>query len=131
MRRGEEEASCARLTDHPFQRGDRQVRLPKPGIAEEQQPLVDDRKRVAEGTRTSDRVHKGVVVGFEILQIALLVERWNPRVRQDLVADAVPPAVTANDPADSLFVDRLPAGIVAERTGHGEVRKENTSKMKS
>ena len=60
-----------------------------------------------------------VGVGVEVGQLAVDVAARDARALQQRFEAALMPAVAARDPRDTVNIDRLPSGVVADRTGHG------------
>src|SRR5439155_4372345 len=95
---------------------DGQVRLADAGRTFEKEALAHDGKRVGEAPRVGGGPLQRFVVRGEVRDRAVLIALRDVGVCQPLLPDRLAPAVAARHAADALVVDRLPAGVIAQRT---------------
>src|SRR5713226_9988494 len=95
--------------------------LPYPRLALEEQAPDDGRERFSEMGRAGDGAFKGLVVGGEVRQRAVLIPLGDARFGEALATEVLTPAVAADNAPRTIggAVGRcFPAGVITERTGH-------------
>ena len=110
-------ASGGRL-NQLLQNRNREVRFANAGLPFQKQAARGCRKLVSDTFRLGDGPLERLIVSREISEGAVEIPLGNVRVDEARLANLLAPAIAADDPADTVLVNRFPAGIVAERTGH-------------
>ena len=87
----------------------------------EKGPFVDDRKTVSKPEAVLERLLEVLVVGEIVTEGAMLVSLRDSSVGNQAVAGAAADAVAPRDARDTVNVDRLPSGVVAELARHGAI----------
>src|SRR5262249_56408701 len=94
------------------------MRLPDAVVTVKQQSLIDNGKLIDEARGAAERVALTIGVRVEVRELAVHVAARNARMLQQQFEAALMPALAACDPRNTVDVNRLPSGVVADRAGH-------------
>jgi hypothetical protein len=97
------------------------MRLPHPGEPLQQHALFDDREALRQARAVLQRLVQLFVVDDVVRQRAVLISLRDARVGDEPLAGAAADAVAPRDARDTVNVDRLPSGVVAELARHGAI----------